>query len=245
MLNHRDEKAAPEDPANDSHAPAGNGRRIEVQPAGSPCARQHRKPMTTNTDNPTGGLQGGGNAGIPCKPLDGVTCEFEETAGPPAGGSKVRIPAGCDKEIYRKLLASETAPMSTNREWLRRRGWIFPEPAKLSGLQVKEELWRLIRALEKARLFIENTDHLSDAELYARLWHDVLDAEEPDLPRSKAEAWHWDLADPTAGHEVEWLTYYASEDDREMWKEEYPDFDLPEHRDPPYERDDAMPKWRW
>jgi hypothetical protein len=141
-----------------------------------------------------------------------------------------------------QVLAAETAPHITHREWLRRRGWQFPAPERLRGPQATVELWRLIQALATARVFIERTDHLDDAGLYSRLWHEVLDADEPDIPRTEADAWHWDFAEAGSDNETEWLTYYASDDERAEWAEIFPEVSLPEHRPLPYERDRLLPK---
>jgi hypothetical protein len=141
-----------------------------------------------------------------------------------------------------RVLAAETAPHITHREWLRRRGWQFPAPERLRGPQATVELWRLIQALAAASVFIEHTDHLDDAGLYSRLWHDMLDVDEPDIPRTEADAWHWDFAEAGSDNETEWLTYYAADDEREEWAEMFPEASLPERRPLPYERDRLLPK---
>jgi hypothetical protein len=141
-----------------------------------------------------------------------------------------------------RVLAAETAPHITHREWLKRRGRQFPAPETLHGPHVTVELWRLVQALATARVFIERTDHLDDAGLYARLWHEVLDADEPDIPRTEADAWHWNFSEAGSDDETEWLTYYASDDEREEWQEMFPELTLPEHRRLPYERDHLLPK---
>ena len=147
-------------------------------------------------------------------------------------------------EYLAQVAAWETAPTITHREWLQRRGWRFQAPEKLHGRELTEELWRLIRALAAGRVFFEHTDHLNDAALYEQLWHEVLEAGEPDIPRTAADTWHWDLAEAPGEHEDEWLIYYADDVEREEWLEMFPELTLPEHRDPPYDRDRLLPKWK-
>lgn len=140
-----------------------------------------------------------------------------------------------------RVLAWETGPSATHGEWLARQGLRFEPPDALPGERLASELSRLIEALALARVFLHHTDHLSDAELYARLWHEVLPAEAPDFARTPADACHWDFADPVAGHEQIWLMHYASESERQIWAEEFRDVILPPRKRPPYRRDHRLP----
>lgn len=139
------------------------------------------------------------------------------------------------------VLAWETGPSSTHGEWLVRHGFVFEPPDELSGHRLKCELWRLIEALAVARVFLCHTNHLSDAELYARLWNDVLDADAPDFARTPDDACHWDFADAGSGDEQTWLMHYASEEARQAWVHEFRDVVLPPRRRPPYCRDHRLP----
>lgn len=140
-----------------------------------------------------------------------------------------------------RALAWETAPQISHRTWLERNGWTFAPPGTLRGEALAAELWRLIQALAVARVFLEHTDHLTDEELYWRLWNDVLEERSPDLPRLPEEASHWDLAAAGTVGEEDWLTYYADEDERAEWAEGLPPSELPAHRDPPNRRDWRLP----
>lgn len=70
---------------------------------------------------------------------------------PPRAGDE---PAS-DLEIgfWERVIAWETGPRSTHRDWLAQRGLHFMPPAELSGGALKRELWRLIEALAVARCF--------------------------------------------------------------------------------------------
>ena len=203
--------------------------------------------MTTEDDKSNGASNGYIDPETRRRQSDEKLRGSEGPACPPSGGTATKITAGNVNEYLARLLAWEEGRTITYREWFKRRGKHFPAPETLRGPQVAAELWRLIRALAQARVFFENTDHLSDAELYTRLWHDVLDADDADdsdTPKTEAEAWHWDLAEAAGDHETEWLTYYADEDEREEWQEMYPELTLPEHRRPPFKRDRLLPKWK-
>ena len=147
-----------------------------------------------------------------------------------------------EQDHIQRLIAAESAPPVTLRAWLMRHGLEFAAPGALPPEKLPGELQRLIQALAFARVFLSCTDHLSDSALYFRLWKDVLDADEPDVPRSEDDACHWDLSQSGARDNDIWLMYYASEDDREEWAENFPEASMPPRRPPPFGRDDQLPQ---
>lgn len=166
---------------------------------------------------------------------------------------RIRELGGCVPEMNRdqvseleisflaRVLAWETGPFATHGEWLARQGLVFPPPEELRGQRLAAELWRLIEALAVARVFLHHTDHLTDAELYRRLWEEVLEASAPDFARTADDACHWDFADPGSGDEQLWLAYYASEAERRAWVREFADVVLPPRRSAPPHRDHRLP----
>jgi hypothetical protein len=140
------------------------------------------------------------------------------------------------------LIAAETAPLITHGAWLRRHGLAFMAPDALRAQELAGELRRLIQALAFARVFLSCTDHLSDAALYAWLWAELLNTEEPDVPRSENEAFHWDLSLAGADNNDIWLTYYASEEERAEWADEFTEDPLPPMLPRPFHRDDDLPQ---
>jgi len=143
------------------------------------------------------------------------------------------------------VLAWETGPFSTHDAWLARHGLGFVPPAELEGRQLKTELWRLIESLAVvARVFIYHTNHLSDAELYARLWSEVLKGDGPDFARTPDDACHHDFADYGTGADEEarsWLEFYATEKERREWACDWPDTVIPPRRRAPFRRDHRLP----
>lgn len=135
-------------------------------------------------------------------------------------------------------------PTMTAYDRLTADGVPLPSPEDMSDAAIGAVLWRVIIALAKHRVFLKWTNHLSDRELYAVLWRDVLreewSEETPVIAGSDPGAWHVDLPgdDPES---TNFLTYYASEKDREDWKREFPDVVLPARQTPQYDRDDNLP----
>lgn len=144
-------------------------------------------------------------------------------------------------EFLNRVIAWETSPLSTHRAWLAREGLVFPAPEDLDGPGLERELWRLIEVLAVARVFLSHTDHLSDDELYGKLWHEVLNADAPDSARTDDDACHWNFADAGGSGERIWLTYHASDEDRQDWKDSFPEVVLPPRQRAPYARDHRLP----
>ena len=91
-------------------------------------------------------------------------------------------PSGHDeayREYARKMRLLEEGPTTTNFEQLIARGVELPEPDTIPDDRINSKLWDVIRALADIRVFLDYTDHLSDRELYHRLWHRVLNQEVP------------------------------------------------------------------
>lgn len=172
---------------------------------------------------------------------DSMQRKIQEAGGLLFGADSEEV-SDAELSFLERVLAWETGPSSSNRAWLARNGLSFIPPAELTGWRWKEELWRLIHALAAARVFLHHTNHLSEGGLYAKRWADVLPAECPDCARSRDDACHWDLADPSAGDEQSWLRYYASAAEREDWQRMFPDVVLPVRSRPPYRRDHRLPQ---
>ena len=147
------------------------------------------------------------------------------------------------ERFWQSVLEYETAPVTTDFEVLTRDGLDLPPPEALTDDDLTAKLWQVIRQLAHRRVFLERTDHLSDRELYARLWHKCLRDEHPDLPVDESNAWHIDLIGGCTEEDVflEHM-FYATEPERRDWLESFPDYPMPAHEDPPYDRDRYLPK---
>ena len=117
----------------------------------------------------------------------------------------------------------------------------MPPSAELDDASLAEKLEEVIQALATMRCFLYQTDHLSDRELYEWLWLDGLREETPDIT-GLGGAWH--TSPIGAGTEEDTLIdlrYYATEEKRARWHEEFPDDTMPSHRALPYDRDKKLP----
>jgi hypothetical protein len=97
------------------------------------------------------------------------------------------------EQFWRRVMEYESAPSTNNFQQLTEVGLELPEPDAMQDEELTSKLWEVIGALGRMQVFISQTDHLSDRELYTLLWRDVLREEVPMLPDVPGSAWHVDL----------------------------------------------------
>ena len=114
-------------------------------------------------------------------------------------------------------------------------------PAEVDA-SLHAKLHQVLRALATMHCFLEDTDHLSDRELYTWLWSDGLHEETPDLSHLGG-AWHTSSSGSGNDEDIAiFLKYYASEKERRRWKADFPNDSLPPHCALPYNRDRSLPR---
>lgn len=121
------------------------------------------------------------------------------------------------------------------------RGLSIPQTETLGDDALKAKLQEIFAALADLRIFLEHTDHLSDRELYDLLCSDVLVSPLMFSPGDTCSAAHVSLTDHGSADGDNWLRYYANEEDRQQWLRQWPDYDMPPHVDPAYDRDAMLP----
>jgi hypothetical protein len=156
------------------------------------------------------------------------------------------LPPDLKEAFLREVLDFETAPEVKRREILAEDGFRAAAPQGLSDEAVRDELWRLISALAARRIYLEDTDHLSDRELYELLVNRVLEEETQAL--SPEFGWNCRINVADYGFEGDedphqvFLRYYADDLARDLWAGDAPGEVMPPHEDPPYDRDQWLPQ---
>jgi hypothetical protein len=156
-------------------------------------------------------------------------------------------PDDCDTEgqaqFKENVDAFEQAKWSQPFQVLVDSGMCLPPADKLIDSELKTKLWEIISSLALLGAYLEHTDHLSDRELYVLLWGDVLREEMAIQSGVGTLACHIDLIGSGSEEDNKiYLKYYADEDDRILWIDEYPEEPLPTRESPPFDRDRLLPK---
>ena len=117
----------------------------------------------------------------------------------------------------------------------------MPDVSDCGDEEVSRILWDIITELGEHRIYLEQTDHLSDRELYQCL----RSAEIRELSTeviSANGAWNFDILGGYGEEDIQlYLKYYADELPVEDWRAECPDMEIPAHEDLPYDRDSRLP----
>jgi len=146
------------------------------------------------------------------------------------------------REFERKMMLIENGPTTTNFEQLIANGVALPEPDSISDTDISTKLWEVIAGLASLRVYLNQTDHLSDRELYATLWREVLRTDVPAIDEIGFNH-HVDLLSGGGEHEMAlYLRYYADEEERRNWVKDFPDTELQPREAPSHNRDRLLPR---
>jgi hypothetical protein len=148
-----------------------------------------------------------------------------------------------EDELLDSLAAFDEAEPGGLFNALSEAGVFLPPPKELDDAQLTSKLWEVINALAALGVFLHSTNHLSDRELYVELWEEHLREPAIIMPGRKDYAYHIDLLGSGSEEDMYLIhKYYADEDERRKWLEEWPNDVMPEHEDPPFDRDRLLPQ---
>jgi len=158
--------------------------------------------------------------------------EFDELAGGTMiSGGFGEVPPAIEDAFLACACRFEKTELDTNFNRLIRHGLALEPPDELDDATLAARLAEMLRVLGTMRCFVECTDHLSDRELYAWLWAEGLREETPSVLQLGGGTWH---TSPIGRCEEEetmiFLKYYASDEERRRWQEQFPNDTLPPHQ---------------
>jgi len=125
---------------------------------------------------------------------------------------------------------------------LEKGGVRLPPAGDMNDFQLHDKLWEIINGMALLGCYLSSTDHLSDRQLYAALWDEILREPVSVLPHNPRAACHIDILGGCSSEDLQIrLKYYADEDERLSWANEFPDEAIPPHEELPYDRDRHLP----
>jgi hypothetical protein len=134
------------------------------------------------------------------------------------------------------------SPKRTYAEILAERDVHLLPPGQIEATLLAQALRELISQLAACRVFVCTTDHLSDRDLYERLFELLRDEPLPFPSDGKGQVFSIDLVQTGRHDDLEtWLRYYATEKERSHWLNEFPSYPMPPMEQTPYDRDRFMP----
>jgi len=174
--------------------------------------------------------------------------ELKEQARELAGGEMTSFEAEdispeVSEQFWHNVVESERGGWTSARRQLQEDGVALPGQGDLSDAALAAKLDEIFGRLAARRTFFTHTDHLSDRQLYERLLSDLLDEEFPDMYAACPNgAYVIDLVGSGSEEDLQiYHRYYADEEDRKSWQEEFPGDEMPPHEDVPHDRDRRLP----
>ena len=153
------------------------------------------------------------------------------------------MPADMEEEFLRHVLEYETAEPISISELLENSGMEVPAADTLGNDALRIKLKEIIERMASLGAYLLHTDHLSDRELYDYLYDDGLREEAVLFPENPSYAYMIDLTGSGSDDDNQaYLKYYADEEHRRQWAHDWPDDPMPEHEDPPFDRDRFLPQ---
>lgn len=153
------------------------------------------------------------------------------------------MPADLEEQFLRHVLEYEQAQPITLIELLKNAGLEMPAPDDLDDGELTTRLWEVIERLASLGAYIFHTNHLSDRELYSYLYSDGLMEKATLFPEDPSYAYMIDLTGSGSEEDNQtYFKYYADDEYRQQWREDWPEDVIPEREDPPFDRDAKLPR---
>ena len=153
------------------------------------------------------------------------------------------MPADMEEEFLRHVLEYETAEQISLLRLLENSGLEVPPPESLDDDALKIKLKEIIDRMAAVGSYLLHTNHVSDRDLYEYLYHEALREETVLFPENPSYAYVIDITGSGNDYDNQmYLKYYADEEYRRQWAHDWPDDRMPEHEEPPFDRDRFLPQ---
>lgn len=148
------------------------------------------------------------------------------------------LPVEVQEDFLRGILTFHTTPTIPLREALAEEGITVPPPGEVLSGELAARIREIVGGMARLRTYLIHTDHLSDEELYEELWEMCEEPFRPGLAGlCQVDLIGWE----TPQGAVDFLRFYATEEERRAWAEDgWADL-MPRVAKPPYDRDRTLP----
>ena len=153
------------------------------------------------------------------------------------------MPADMEEEFLRHVLEYETAEQISLLRLLENSGLEVPPPESLDDDALKIKLKEIVDRMASVGSYLLHTNHFSDRDLYDYLYHEALREETVLFPENPSYAYMIDLTGSGSEYDNQtYLKYYADAEYRRRWAHDWPNDPMPEHEEPPFDRDRFLPQ---
>jgi hypothetical protein len=147
-----------------------------------------------------------------------------------------------EEEFLEQILFMEGVVEEPLFDLLEKGGIQLPPPESLDDGALRDKLWEVIQSMALMGYYLSSTDHLSDRELYEVLWNQILREPTSVCPNNPNTSCHIDILGGCSEEDLQVrLKYYADEEERRDWAENFPEDTIPPHVPLPYDRDRHLP----
>jgi len=158
----------------------------------------------------------------------------------PLFGSIPACPPEIEESFLEHVLWFEQASRQPIRKRLADVGVVLMDPDQLSDKDITQQMWDAIQALVSLHIIPSYTDHLSDRQVYIRLWH-IIRSGETATPDFFSRGWYIDFTGQGERGLDVYVKFYADADERREYQCRFPNHPFPDHCEPPYNRDHLIP----
>ncbi len=152
-----------------------------------------------------------------------------------------------EEEFLKHVVAVEEAGWTRPADHLAEGGLELTPPDQLDDRALSAKLRDVVHAMALRNMYVMSTDHLSDRELYVELLEHL--REETLMgPATPTKGYNFVIDLVSSGSDEDtylYLKYYADDDYRRHWHEDYPEDEIPDKAEPPYDRDRFLPQPDW
>jgi len=147
-----------------------------------------------------------------------------------------------EEEFLENILFMEGVAEQPLFDLIEASGVQLPPSEALDDANLQSKLWEVINNMAHLGHYLSRTDHLSDRQLYEVLWMHILREPTSVCPDNPNASCHIDILGGCSDEDLQLhLKYYADEEERLYWADQFPEDIIPPHEPLPYDRDRLLP----